>query len=317
MTTSSDTPAKITGAGLDPALVGYLVDCRARGHREATIKVRRDLLKRLSAHVDGRSLLELTNDDVYGFYLGFRKLSAASRFHYGMSLRSFYRWAEDRQMITENPTKGLPIPRADQKKPRPISANDLHRALQAADPRMRLWIMLGAGAGLRAGEIARLNREDVDTDHSPPAIEVVNGKGGKDRTVTIGDNLAVELKAWRVRFGRMWRVSPETVSAQVNAHFKRLDIGATCHALRHTYASTLYVQSGSDIRLVQEMLGHVSLKSTQVYTAFEPRRAVEAIDVVDQLLADAAALPLEARQRVAAALARLEQERDQPPAGAA
>lgn len=303
MTTPTTNPT--TSGGLDRDVANYLVDSRARGNREDTLTLRRGLLKRLSAHVGGRPLVSLTQDDVYGFYIQFRNLSLATRFGYGMTLRAFYRWCLERDLMTSDPTKGLPIPKSRPGKPRPISPEQLHLALQHADPRMRLWIMLGAGAGLRAGEIARLNREDVETATPPPALQVINGKGGRDRTVTVGDNLATELAAWRVKFGRMWRVAPHTVSCKVSDHFQRLGIPATCHALRHTYASTLYVQSDSDIRLVQTMLGHQSLASTQVYTAFEPRKAIEAIDIVDQLLADAAAMRVEQRRRVAEALLRM------------
>ena len=164
---------------LDPSLASYLVDCSARGHREDTIKLRRHVMKKLSQHAGGRSLLSLTNDDLHAYFIQYRHLAPAGRRSYGAALRSFYKWAVERQLIDTDPTRGLPIPKAGHRgKPRPMSPEHLHLGLQHAGPRMRLWIMLGAGAGLRAGEIARLNREHIDVRVSPPAIDVVNGKGG-------------------------------------------------------------------------------------------------------------------------------------------
>lgn len=270
------------GSANGEAIRSYVADQRMRDHRADTIRVRVQTLRMLAGSLTV-PLLQAPADDVYGWYMTHLESATWTRITYARGLRSFYRWARDRGHRDDDPTVGLPIPKAPVGRPRPAPSEDIALALEAAadDERLRLWIALAACAGLRAGEIARLRREHVRDRMHPPLLEVIGGKGGYDRTVTIGRNLAALCLAWRTTRGLMWNVTPRHVTLRVSRHFGDLGMGWTCHSLRHSYGSTVYQRSGADIRLTQDQLGHRSIASTAIYTAWGPRVAVEAVDGID------------------------------------
>src|SRR5258707_708752 len=110
-------------------------------------------------------------------------------------VRGYYAWLVKTGYRADNPAAGLPVPRGHRGLPRPIREDDLWRALDAASRRVRPWLALAAGAGLRAREIAYLRRENVDDTAAQPFI-LVDGKGGKERVVPVSTFVLAELKAY-------------------------------------------------------------------------------------------------------------------------
>lgn len=253
------------------------------GNRPDTVRTRLESLVMLAAWLPVPLLLA-TREQVYGWYKQYARNPSWTRITYGRSVRRFYRWALEQGRIAEDPTVGLPIPPTPRGRPRPVPIEDYLRALDAATGRMRMWLILAAGAGLRAGEIARLRREHVNDRARPPLLDVINGKGGHDRTVVIGQGVALAVAGWQVSRGPMWLVEPKTVSERVSEHFEGLGMQWTCHQLRHTYGSELYQSSGGDIRLVQDQMGHRSVNYTATYTAWDPKRATAAVDAYDSIV---------------------------------
>lgn len=211
------------------------------------------------------------------------------------SLRSFYRFLVRRGQVTENPCARVRSPRRRRSLPRALSVDDAFRLVEAptsgenvraAQVRDRALFEVLYGSGLRVSECCGLDVGDVLQDASPGAlVKVRHGKGGKERLVPLGakavlaldDYLAVKSALRHPKTGarddralflntRGGRLTPRSVQRHLAAYVLRAGVAeATPHALRHSFATHL-LDGGADLRAIQELLGHASLSSTQVYT---------------------------------------------------
>jgi integrase/recombinase XerC len=199
--------------------------------------------------------------------------------------RSFSRFCVRRGVLARDPAAGLPLPRRTRRLPRTLPAADLERALDrmAGDPqalRDRALLELAYSSGLRLSELVGLNRGDLDRG---ARLLRVRGKGRRERIVPVGETALGALDAYLHAAARPaapargdepvftgrggQRLSGRTVQRVVR---RRLfdaagALGVTPHALRHSFASHL-LDRGADLRAIQELLGHRSLATTQVYT---------------------------------------------------
>lgn len=216
-------------------------------------------------------------------------LSRASQARQISSLRSFYRWA-NRQGIGQNTAVlSLRGPKVPQRLPRALDrqqALDLIR--QIGDLQNEPWLAtrdqalaaLLYGAGLRLSEA--LDLRDGDVDETTTALRI-RGKGGKERVVPVLPLTAqliaryASLRPFPFRKGaplflgrRGGVLNPGVVQRQVRfwRDLAKLPEGTTPHALRHSFATHL-LEAGGDLRTIQDLLGHASLASTQVYTRVE------------------------------------------------
>ncbi|WP_210115772.1 tyrosine-type recombinase/integrase [Acidipropionibacterium timonense] len=142
--------------------------------------------------------------------------------------------------------------------------------MRLADDRTRLVLRLGRQVGLRRAEICQVNRNDlIDTGEGPSLI--VNGKGGVERIVPLPDDLAATLRRrfeqqdspWLFPGGQDGHLCPERVAELARAV---LPDGWSLHACRHGFATSVYAQR-HDLLVVQQLLGHRSVATTQRYTA--------------------------------------------------
>jgi integrase len=180
------------------------------------------------------------------------------------------------ELLVRDPALRLSNGRVPRHLPRPISPEDLSRALLAADPRLHLALCLAAFGGLRAGEIGRLRGRDVDLVSKTVRVD---GKGGHERLVPLAESTEVALVAYGYRPGRLFPCARpgQYVSDMVRIHFDGLGMPWRCHSLRHYFGSELYART-RDLRFCQEMLGHASVATTQVYCALAPDlRGVEVV----------------------------------------
>lgn len=203
------------------------------------------------------------------------------------SLRSFFRFGQREGWVDANPAKALRNPRKPRNLPHFLSSQELARLL-AAPPantpmglRDRAILETMYSAGLRVSELVGLNESDVDLRAE---ILRVRGKGRKERLAPIGSFAARALRRWLAvrrlhpsqpagpaapvfvnRFGR--RLTTRSVARMLEKHLRTagLDRRTTPHSLRHSFATHL-LDRGADIRSVQELLGHKSLVTTQIYT---------------------------------------------------
>jgi integrase/recombinase XerD len=142
------------------------------------------------------------------------------------------------------------------------------------NPKHRLIIKLIYSAGLRLGEIVRLKNREIKWEQNLILIKCAKGK--KDRLVTLSENIKKDIIAYQNTYKTKYYLfegqdggnySPRSVQQIFSAALQKAQIEthATVHTLRHSYATHL-IESGTDIRIVQELLGHSSLKTTEIYT---------------------------------------------------
>jgi len=231
----------------------------------------------------GRTLMTATPDDLDLWRKGLT-VSPNSVVAYGVAVHSFYAWARKKR-LRDDPSLDLDLPSPERGLPRPIGESDLEMAIETATRRVRPWLVLAGYAGLRACEIAALRRDHI-MNTADPAMIMIEGKGGKWRTVPLSpyvwtELLAAELPhrghAFRRLDGRPGPNSAGLVSKRANEHLRAIGLDDTFHALRHRFGTEALKGAGGNLRVVQELLGHSSPSTTQVYTAFVNPDAVAAV----------------------------------------
>jgi len=226
----------------------------------------------------GRPLLEVTHDDIEA-WLAARPhdISPRTRSSYITYLSTFYKWAIVEELTDRNPVDRVIRPKLPELLPRPIATPDLAMAVELADPRMRLFLCLGAYQGLRAHEIAKAAIEDFQLYVDPPMLRVL-GKGRRERVVPLAAETERALRAYGMpRRGPLFPchegcsepIRAATVTKYVARYLRSLGIEATCHQLRHWFATELQAATG-DLRITQELLGHSDPSITARYAKLRP-----------------------------------------------
>ncbi|MBX3440766.1 MAG: tyrosine recombinase XerC [Planctomyces sp.] len=214
-------------------------------------------------------------------------------------LRSLFRYTTREGLTSSNPAKALRTPRIGRSLPNFLGTEQVTQLVEtptAAEPlgaRDRAMLETMYSAGLRVAELVGLNIEDWDRSAN---ILRVRGKGRKERIAPVGrfaaralDDWLAERKSFELthsvdpkalflnRFGQ--RLTTRSVGRMLQKHLQQagLSTSATPHTLRHTFATHL-LDGGADLRSVQEMLGHKSLTTTQIYTHVSTRRMRETYD---------------------------------------
>jgi len=278
------------------ALERYTTYLRLQGLSPATIYGRRRLLLRLAAALPV-PLLAATPPMLTTWRQAMTHTPAVIA-GYVSHARCFYTWAVLEGLRDDDPTARIPVPRKPRRLPRPIPGADLADALAAAPPQIRLWLILAAWCGLRCKEIALLRAEMITASGAHPQILVAHDatKGHSERVIALAPFAAAELTAaglpargWAFprADGRPGPNQPYRVSQMINAYLHSLGITATAHRLRHWFATEALAVDGN-LRQVQELLGHASVASTQIYTFVRPAGAaatVAALPVPEQLRA--------------------------------
>ena len=255
-------------------------------------------LARLQALATPTPLVQLTVHDIrrfaarlHGGGLGSRSISRALS-----AWRGFYRWMTRYRALAANPVEHVRAPRAPRRLPRALSPDQSaalldHAPEDALQLRDRAMFELFYSSGLRLGELVAL-----DTGHGvdrADATVTVLGKRGRMRTVPVGSAALAALDAWlAVRPGLAGhdepalfvtrggtRMSPGAVRSRLDAWAGRCGLGVHVHPhmLRHSFASHV-LQSSGDLRAVQELLGHASIRSTQVYTHLDFQHLAKVYD---------------------------------------
>jgi len=235
---------------------------------EATITKRVELLDRLRAYLDTVPLLDATTEDLRGFQATYAHLAPASVDIYTRHVKAFYRWAHERGLIGTDPAAVLGVPHIGRGKPHPTRVEDLAIIFACTTGALRLAYVLAAFAGLRCGEICRLQGQDLDL--AGPATALVHGKGGKDRTVpllpvVVAELLGMARRGWLVTHENGHPYRPNQLSVASTKHLHDLGIATTLHSMRAAFA-TLAFQATRDPLFVRDLLGHESVATTEIYT---------------------------------------------------
>lgn len=253
----------------------YVAWMRSANRSDGTIKLRSYHLRRFAV-TTGIEPFDATLDDLTG-YLGSHAWSQNMRRSARTTLHSFYTWAASTGRVETSPALNLPPVSSPMGKPRPASETAVAQGmLPNVDRRLPVMVALGARLGLRCWEICQVSSSDLSRDLVGWSL-LVHGKGSKQRVVPCTDELAVII---RDAHGFLFpgRIDGHLSSAYVSKLISgALPDGVTAHMLRHRFASKAYRDGGRDIRVVQELLGHASVATTQIYTAVDDddlRRAV-------------------------------------------
>jgi len=232
----------------------------------------------------------------YLAWLHDRQYSKATIARRMAAVRSWFRFLCRQGIVEANPADGLRSPRQDKKLPHFLSEEELGRLLEKPPTATPLGIRDRAiletlySAGVRVSELTGLNIEDVDLDGG---LAVVRGKGKRERLAPLGKPALMALKRWlpcREEVSKKkGRTSPAVflnkngsrlTSRSVGRLLEKylalagLDPRTSPHTLRHSFATHL-LDRGADIRSVQELLGHRSLGTTQIYTHVTTNRLKE------------------------------------------
>lgn len=240
---------------------------------------------------DVRAYLALLNEENYSKSTLARKIA---------TLRSFYKFLVKRNIVASNPVTAVRSPKQEKKLPKFLEYEEIKRLLEAPD--MNNW--LGArdrailetlySTGIRVSELVALNMDDVDFLGE---VVHVRGKGKKERISPISssvlqviqhymefrnkraaNNLDFDNKILFVnKHGK--RLSTRSVRRKMDKYLKMagLDPAISPHTLRHSFATHM-LNNGADLRSVQELLGHQSLSTTQVYTHLTTKKLKEVYD---------------------------------------
>ena len=197
--------------------------------------------------------------------------------------RGFFRYLARDHAFSTNPCAGLRAPKAKKTLPHALSPDQAARLMEidgdeAFALRDKAMLELFYSSGLRLAELIGLNCQDMDLRE---AIVRVTGKGSKTRIVPVGSHAIAAITAWlkaREKLAREEshalfinaagvRLSPRTVQYRLKQWALKLGLPTNVHPhmLRHSFASHV-LQSSGDLRAVQEMLGHASISTTQIYT---------------------------------------------------
>jgi integrase/recombinase XerD len=256
-------------------LVSFIQWCQERGVADP-VEVTRPILERYQRYL---FLYRKKNGEPMSFRSQHSRL---------VPLRMWFRWMTRRNHLLHNPASELELPRLGQPLPRNIlSAREVEQILQLCNIddtiglRDRAVMEVLYSTGMRRGEVVALKLYDLSFDRG--VLLVRQGKGKKDRYVPIGERAI----AWLEKYIREARpqlaaepddmtvfltaqgepFSRDHMTSNVKARIDAAKLGKTgaCHIFRHTMA-TLMHENGADIRFIQEILGHVKLETTQIYT---------------------------------------------------
>jgi tyrosine recombinase XerC len=267
------SPHTVSGYHIDLLQLAAYLEARKLGLRDVDNVVLRGFLHELGAAHQAKSSVA-------------RKLAA---------IRSFFKFCLRQGLVDDNPAQVVSTPKLDRPVPEFLSENEMLRFLDEPDQddvlglRDRAILELFYATGIRLSELTGIDLADMSLEDR---LLKVRGKGKKERLVPFGRKAVERMDAYlRLRptllganFGesavflnyRGTRISPRSVERLVEKYVKRslLRRGVSPHALRHSFASHL-LGRGADLRVIQELLGHESLATTQKYTHLNVKQLLD------------------------------------------
>ncbi len=288
-----DVPPELAQAWLDPFTDWLAKERRfsahtVRNYRHAFVDF---FLWLQDSGIDAKPFDELTRREMRDFVIEAQRRFDRRTLHLHVSgLRAFFRFWIARRRMTRNPFTGIPLPKLEKRLPRFLTESQMRTLLlgpqrllenESLDAftawRDRLIMELLYGGGLRVSELCGLTFGAIDRAGGTARIV---GKGGKERICPLGRVAMAVLEQWvrnhAVDTSRAAPVvtdrggaaiGPREVQRLLKRYLALADLPAdlTPHKLRHSYATHL-LNAGADLRLVQELLGHANLATTQIYT---------------------------------------------------
>jgi len=266
-------------------------DLRIRNYAERTQEIYITRVAEMASHLE-RSPAALTGEEVRDYLRYLKEEREVSRSEFAQvvgALRFLYGHTLDRPQMVPH----IPYPRIKRRHPVVLSASEVVRLLKAIrNVKHRTVAMVLYGAGLRISEALALELRDIDSARM--VITVRHGKGDSDRQVALSAVLLEALRTYWLAYKPVGCLFPgrdpakpmvsSTVQRALQAARVRAGIAkpAGPHVLRHSYATHL-LESGTDLRVIQTLLGHRSLKTTEIYTHVSRERLRQTRSPLDDI----------------------------------
>mgnify|MGYP000050081807 CR=1 FL=1 len=281
----------------DPRAIALFLDMMRteRGAAANTLLAYARDLEQASEALRGR-LVEARPEDISGLLAGMAGLQRSSQARKLSALRRFFGFLEAEGLVAGNPVAGIAAPRAGRPLPRTLSPAEVQllfaelerRVAESPGPptlRLRALVELLYGSGLRASEVVALARNAI---RGAEPVAVVRGKGGKERLVPLSPPALEAVAAWKAHVPADSRfLFPSRAGHLSRAQLFQLLKGLAAaaglppervspHVLRHAFATHL-LEGGADLRVLQTMLGHADISTTERYTHVAASHLVETV----------------------------------------
>jgi integrase/recombinase XerD len=263
-----------------------------RRYSKNTVKTYMECLRVFMAFHPTKLLSEITLEDVYQFnkeYILKKNCSSSYQNQVINSIKLFYRSQFNRRIDIDQ----IERPRREKKLPNVLSKREVKKILEApVNMKHRLMLSLIYACGLRRSELLNIVPSDIQSERN--LLFIRQSKGKKDRVVPIGNFLIEQLREYYKLFRpkvylfegqyATERYSDRSLQLVLKGAVKKAKINkpVTLHWLRHSYATHL-LESGTDLRYIQELLGHGSSKTTEIYTHVSTRNIQQIRSPFDDL----------------------------------
>ena len=260
-----------------------------KGLSQNTIDAYRRDLSDFAQNLEDIHSINRMNINAYVRTLRARKLAPTSVIRKVASLRGFFKWATSSGILEKNPAATLEQPKTPQRLPKVVSVKEIDEMLHNNLTPLELVMMeLLYSCGLRVSELVKLKLNDIDL--SSKYIRCF-GKGSKERIIPIGEQAKAMLQEYfptRDLLVKKYNLTTKNLLIKDNGHFvtrqdvynfihaqgKLIHKNISPHTLRHSFATHL-LENGADLRVVQELLGHSDVSTTQLYTHISKKRLKE------------------------------------------
>ena len=260
-----------------------------KGLSQNTIDAYRRDLSDFAQNVEDIHSINRMNINAYVRTLRERKLAPTSVIRKAASLRGCFKWATSSGILEKNPAATLEQPKTPQRLPKVVSVKEIDEMLHNnLTPLEHVMMELLYSCGLRVSELVNLKLNDIDL--SSKYVRCF-GKGSKERIIPIGEQAKAMLKEYfptRDLLIKKYNLTTKNLLIKDNGHFvtrqdvynfihaqgKLIHKNISPHTLRHSFATHL-LENGADLRVVQELLGHSDVSTTQLYTHISKKRLKE------------------------------------------
>ena len=260
-----------------------------KGLSQNTIDAYRRDLSDFAQNLEDIHMINRMNINAYVRTLRERKLAPTSVIRKVASLRGFFKWATSSGILEKNPAATLEQPKTPQRLPKVVSVKEIDEMLHNnLTPLEHVMMELLYSCGLRVSELVNLKLNDIDL--SSKYIRCF-GKGSKERIIPIGEQAKAMLQEYfptRDLLVKKYNLTTKNLLIKDNGHFvtrqdvynfihaqgKLIHKNISPHTLRHSFATHL-LENGADLRVVQELLGHSDVSTTQLYTHISKKRLKE------------------------------------------
>lgn len=257
-----------------------------KGLSPNTIDAYRRDLSEFSKGIDDIQNIDRMTINTFVRKLREEKLAASSVIRKIASLRGFFKWASSTGIITKNPASTLEQPKMPQRLPKVVSVKEIEEMLHNnLNPFEHVIMELLYSCGLRVSELVNLKLNDIDLNSKYVRCF---GKGSKERIIPMGEtakNIIKEylperdllIKKYNLNTKNLLimpngrQITRQDVYTFIHAQGKLIHKNISPHTLRHSFATHL-LENGADLRVVQELLGHSDVSTTQLYTHISKKR---------------------------------------------